>query len=95
MSTSKSKGPVLKELGGGPVRVITTRTDWETRKIGEGAQTGFAVGMALVAFQAESYREFKPDSDIWDFLVLEGREKYHVYLGGDEIFMLYAESAIG
>jgi hypothetical protein len=91
---SKSKGPILRELGGGEVRVVTTRQDWETRKIGEGEQTGFAVGLSLVSFQAVSYRESSPDSDIWDFLVQEGPDRFHVYLAGDEIFLLYVPSAV-
>jgi hypothetical protein len=91
---SKSKGSVLRELGGGSVRVVTTRQDWETRQIGKGDQTGYAVGLSLVSFQAESYRESSPDSDIWDFVVQEGPERFHVYLGGDEIFLLYVPSAV-
>ena len=94
MSTSKSKGPVLREIGGGPVRIVTTRQDWETRKIGTGEQVGLAVGLSLVSFQAESYREFKPDSDIWDFLIVEGPDRFHVYLAGDEVFMLYVPSSV-
>ncbi len=91
---SKSKGPVLREMGGGPVRVLTNRQDWETRRIGEGEQMGFAVGQSLVAFQAESYREFQPGSDVWDFIVIEGRERFHVFLSGEDIFMLYVPVAI-
>lgn len=94
MSNSKSKGPVLRALGGGGVRVVTTRQDWETRKIGEGEQSGFAVGNSLVSFEAESYRESSPESDIWDFVVQEGKSTFHVYLAGDDIFMLYVPSAV-
>lgn len=91
---SLSKGSILRELGGGSVRVVTTRQDWETRKIGQGDQTGFAVGLSLVSFEAESYREHKEGSDLWDFLVVEGASRFHVYLAGDEIFLLYVPSAI-
>jgi hypothetical protein len=94
MSVSKSKGPVLRSLGGGPVRIVTTRQDWETRKIGTGEQVGLAVGLSLVSFEAESYREFQPESDIWDFVVVEGLVRFHVYLSGDEIFLLYVPSAV-
>jgi len=94
MSTSRSKGPVLREIGGGEVRVVTTRQDWETRMLRLGDQEAPAVGSSLVSFQAESYREFKPDSDLWDFVVMDGGEKFHVYLAGDEIFLLYVPSAV-
>ena len=91
---SKSKGEILKQIGGGAVRVITNRQDWETRRIGEGEQAGIAVGQSLVSFLAESYREAIVGSDIWDFLVIEGESKYHVYLDGADIFMLYVPALV-
>jgi hypothetical protein len=94
MSTSKSKGPVLRSLGGGAVRIVTTKQDWETRRVGEGPESGLAVGQSLIAFEAESFREFQPDTDLWDFLVVEGRTKFHAYLSGEDIFMVYVASAL-
>lgn len=99
MSESKSKGPVLRRLmsGGdtGPaVRVITNRADWETRMVGQGEHSGVAVGQSLVAFQAESYQEVGVGSDLWDFHVDEGGQKFHVYLAGSDIFMLYVPFAV-
>lgn len=92
--TNKSKGRVLRALGGCRVRVITTRQDWETRRIGQGDHAGYAVGNALVAFEADSYREFEAGSDMWDFIVEEGAARFHVYLSGEDIFMLYVPSEI-
>lgn len=98
MSTSKSKGVVLRQLGGGPVRIVTTRMDAETRLIGDGAQRGVAVLNSLVAFLVESYREVKNEAgegtDVWDMITMEGGRKYHVYLSGEDIFMVYAESRL-
>jgi hypothetical protein len=91
---SMSKGPILRALGGGEVRVLTTRKDCETRTITMGEQSAPALADSLIAFRADSYREFEPGSDLWDFVVVENGEKLHVYLAGDDIFMLYAPSAV-
>lgn len=93
--TKKSMGPVLRELGGGEVQILTTRSDWETRRVGEGAQSGYAFGQSLVAFSATSYREFVPNSDLWEFRVEEGKTNMRVFLHGEDIFLVRVESALG
>lgn len=90
--SSKSKGPVLRALGGGPIQIVTTRADWETRMVGEGERAGLAVGQSLVAMAAVSYREVTPGSDLWDLVVEEmgprGAERAHVFIHGEDIFIV-------
>lgn len=94
-SSSMSKGPILRRFARGEtgpaVRVLTTRTDWETRMIQDPTNPSFSVpmvGLSLVAFEAESYQEVSAGSDLWDFHVNEGGRKTHYFLAGEDIFLL-------
>lgn len=97
---TKSKGEVLRSLGGGQVQITTYQQDWETRQIGEGAAGGLAVGMSLFALTAVDFRETKPGSDLWEFKRVETDPtnpdktiELRVFLHGEDIFMVAAVSA--
>lgn len=95
----KSKGSILRVLGGGEVQLILTRQDWETRQIIPDEKTAIAVGQSLVAISAVSYTEFEVGSDLWDFVIEEPigndqTQRVHLFIHGEDIFIVRKVSVL-
>jgi len=66
-----SMGQALRQIGSGPVQVRLRAADFDTRRIGDGAQGGIAVGQALISFSATGFSEVGKESDVWRFVIEE------------------------